>query len=217
MIEDLFPGEVVTVEATPAMYEAPLDEREAACLRPMAPGRRREFTAGRVCAREALRRLGVEGHALLPGVRRAPVWPVGIVGSITHCAGFCAAAVVRAVRLAGIGLDAEVVRPLPEEIVAMVGRAEELEELGVGAAPWVAHGPLLLFSAKESVYKAWYPLTGIELEFIDVRLRFSRDGRSFEAKIPELADGRARSLSISGSYRSEGGILLTAATITAAG
>jgi 4'-phosphopantetheinyl transferase EntD len=216
MIEGLFPDEVVTVEATPAMYEAPLDERESACLRPMAPGRRREFTAGRACAREALRRLGVKGHALLPGVRRAPVWPAGIVGSITHCAGFCAAAVARAERLSGIGLDAEEVRPLPAEIVALVGRADELEELRTGAAPWTRHGALLLFSAKESVYKAWYPLTGIELEFTDVRLRFGRDGRGFAAELPDVADDRARSLRIAGNFRSEGGVLLTAATITAA-
>src|SRR5688500_12466696 len=68
--------------------------------------RRREFGTVRYCARRALRQLGVPPVAILPGADRAPRWPAGVVGSMTHCAGYRAAVVARSHELGGVGTAA---------------------------------------------------------------------------------------------------------------
>jgi len=74
--------------------------------------RRREFTTGRACARAALSQLGIGPTAIPGGARGQPLWPPGIVGSITHCRGYCACAVARAERVVSLGIDAEANLPL---------------------------------------------------------------------------------------------------------
>lgn len=98
MIEELLPGSVVAVEAygaEAAVDDAPLYPEERAVVARAVAKRRREFTAVRVCARRAMEKLGVAAP-VLPGTRGAPGWPEGLLGSMTHCTGYCAAALVRA-------------------------------------------------------------------------------------------------------------------------
>ncbi|KPI14680.1 4'-phosphopantetheinyl transferase [Actinobacteria bacterium OK074] len=170
MIEELLPGPVVAVEAygDEAATDAPLyPEEEALIVRAVAK-RRREFTAVRACARRAMDKLGVPPQPVLPGERGAPQWPDGIVGSMTHCDGYCAAALVRATELASLGIDAEPHAVLPDGVldsVALPAERTRLRELA--AAHPAVHWDRLLFSAKESVYKAWFPLTGKWLDFAE--------------------------------------------------
>ncbi|WP_394816075.1 4'-phosphopantetheinyl transferase family protein, partial [Clavibacter michiganensis] len=77
------------------------------------PGRRAEFVTGRVLARRALAALGRRPGSIPVARDGAPVWPAGIVGSITHCVGLRACAVGRRDEHAGIGIDATPARPLP--------------------------------------------------------------------------------------------------------
>lgn len=147
--------------------------------------RRREFTTVRRCARLALGRLGVDPAPLLPGERGAPGWPAGIVGSMTHCAGYRAAAVAAAGQGLTIGIDAEPALPLPAGgVLASVTSETERERLTAYA---VAHPEIawdrLLFSAKESVYKAWFPLARRWLGFEDAELEFDTEGGTFTARI----------------------------------
>ncbi|MDQ1722092.1 MAG: hypothetical protein QOI26_1826, partial [Pseudonocardiales bacterium] len=114
----------------------------------------------------ALAELGVPPAPILPGARGAPAWPAGIVGSMTHCDGYRGAAVASEKHAASIGIDAEPHGPLPEGVLEAIARPEEhcwLAELAVSAP--AVHWDRLLFSMKESVYKAWYPLTGSWLDF----------------------------------------------------
>ncbi|MFG3102411.1 4'-phosphopantetheinyl transferase [Streptomyces sp. NPDC048182] len=178
MIEELLPECVVTVEAhgQDETGHTPLfPEEEAAVARAVAK-RRREFTVVRSCARRAMAKLGVPPQAVLPGERGAPVWPDGLAGSMTHCDGYCAAALVRAADLASLGIDAEPDGPLPEGVLAAVALPAEAERLARLAAdhPGV-HWDRLLFSAKESVYKAWFPLTGRWLDFSEADIRIAVD------------------------------------------
>lgn len=116
---------------------------------------------------------------VLPGERGAPRWPAGLVGSMTHCEGYCAAALVRATDLASIGIDAEPHEPLPEGVLDAVSLPTELTHLreltadGPGAHGHRVHWDRLLFSAKESVYKAWFPLTGKWLDFSEADIEFT--------------------------------------------
>jgi 4'-phosphopantetheinyl transferase EntD len=170
VIEELLPDSVVVAEmlGDEAIREAPLYPEEAAIVARAVPKRRREFSAVRACARRAMEKLGVPPQPIVSGERGAPRWPDGLIGSMTHCDGYCAAALARAADLASLGIDAEPQGPLPEGVDESVLLPSERERLGRLAAelPGV-HWDRLLFSAKESVYKAWYPLTGKWLDFME--------------------------------------------------
>jgi 4'-phosphopantetheinyl transferase EntD len=214
MLAGLLPSSVVAVEAFDDVPgEVPFPGEEGLVARAVA-SRRREFLTARRCARQALAGLGHPATAILAGPRREPLWPAGVVGSITHCAGYRAAAVVRRTDLAGVGIDAEPNSRLPEGVAEQVAFAEEREHLaGLTAAHPVTHWDRLLFSAKESVYKAWYPLTGRWLGFEDARLTFDPAATLFRARI--LIDGRRTDggtplTELVGRFRVERGLLLTA-------
>ena len=113
-------------DGEPALYP----EESAAVARAVAV-RRLEFARGRGCAREALAALGVAAGPIPVGPEREPVWPSGVVGSITHCEGFVAAVVARAADLRAIGLDVETAAPVGEDVGARVVHASERRpELG---------------------------------------------------------------------------------------
>ncbi|MEU0342627.1 4'-phosphopantetheinyl transferase superfamily protein [Streptomyces bobili] len=171
MIEELLPETVIAVEAhgedgVREFGDGPLYPQEEALVARAVAKRRREFTLVRSCARRAMEKLGVPPQAVLPGERGAPTWPAGLAGSMTHCDGYAAAALVRAADLASLGIDAEPHQPLPDGVLSAIALPAERERLRRLAAdrPEV-HWDRLLFSAKESVYKAWFPLTRKWLDF----------------------------------------------------
>ncbi|MEU2064810.1 4'-phosphopantetheinyl transferase superfamily protein [Streptomyces sp. NPDC013455] len=181
MIEELLPESVVAVEAhaDDPLWDAPLYPEEAALVVRAVAKRRREFAAVRGCARRAMEKLGVPPQAVISGERGAPRWPAGLVGSMTHCDGYCAAALVRATDLVSLGIDAEPHGPLPEGVGPSVFLPAELARLERLAERWPdVHWDRLLFSAKESVYKAWFPLTRKWLDFseADITLHPHADG-----------------------------------------
>jgi 4'-phosphopantetheinyl transferase EntD len=108
------------------------------------------------------------------GPRGAPNWPTGVVGSMTHCDGYRAATVAREREIASLGIDAEPASPLPEGTFGMVALGPEREHLAAltVARPGIAWDRLL-FCAKESVYKAWFPLTGRWLGFEEAQVELN--------------------------------------------
>jgi 4'-phosphopantetheinyl transferase EntD len=156
---------------------------EAAAVAGAVAERRREFGTVRYCARKALRRLGVPPVPIIPDPDRAPRWPAGVVGSMTHCAGYRAAVVARSRELGGVGIDAEPHAPLPAEAGDLVLREEERQRLFAlaGADPSL-HWDRIAFCAKEAVYKAWFPLTRGWLDFSDVSVTVHLDG-TFQARL----------------------------------
>lgn len=173
-MQELLPDTVVAVETFGEQPPVPLFPAEEAALVRAADKRRREFTAVRGCARRAMERLGAPVRPLPPGEGGAPEWPEGLTGSMTHCDGYRAAALVRAADLASLGIDAEPHAPLPEGVLgvtALPAEAERLRQL-TAERPGV-HWDRLLFSAKESVYKAWYPLTRRWLDFTEADIAFT--------------------------------------------
>ena len=92
-IAQLLPAGVASAEVEGEEPHGYLLAQEAAQIRGAGRSRRQEFTAARTCARQALRELGLPETAILRGEHREPLWPPGIVGSITHCALYSAAVV----------------------------------------------------------------------------------------------------------------------------
>jgi 4'-phosphopantetheinyl transferase EntD len=182
MIEALVPASA-SAELFSDVPESAMFPSEAAVVAGAIAERRREFGTVRHCAREALRRIGVPAVPVLPGEDGAPRWPAGVVGSLTHCAGYRAAAVARAGELRGIGIDAEPHAAIRAEVLDLILRDEERAGLRAlaDAQPGV-HWERVLFCAKEAVYKAWFPQTRRWLEFVDVAIAVHRDG-TFSARV----------------------------------
>lgn len=225
MIEELLPGAVVVVEAhaheaAAAVEGIELYPEEEAVVARAVEKRRREFTLVRACARRAMEKLGVAPRAIVPGERGAPGWPDGLTGSMTHCEGYAAAALVRAVDLASLGIDAEPHDVLPEGVLTAIALpAEETRLRRLTADHPSVHWDRLLFSAKESVYKAWFPLTRRWLDFseADIELTVGPDGRSGALRarllVPgPVVDGR-RVDTFDGRWTVRDGLLATAVTI----
>ncbi|MDG9715915.1 4'-phosphopantetheinyl transferase [Streptomyces sp. DH24] len=226
MIEELLPDTAVVVESHGGedADEARLYPEEEALVARAVAKRRREFAGVRSCARRAMEKLGVPPQPVLVGERGAPRWPDGVVGSMTHCAGFCGAALARAGDLASVGIDAEPAGPLPQGVLTAVALPAEAERLARLAAerPEV-HWDRLLFSAKESVYKAWFPLTGKWLDFSEADIEIfadpgDRPGGTFRAALlvpgPRVGDRRVDHFD--GRWTAQGGLLATAVSITPA-
>jgi 4'-phosphopantetheinyl transferase EntD len=167
MLEELLPRPAVCAETFTDPAGPPvLFPEEEAVVAGAVDRRRREFATVRRCARTALAALGVAPGPILPGRLRAPVWPEGVVGSMTHCEGYRAAAVARAAEVVTLGIDAEPHEPLPGREPDVVARPEERERLAGLRARWPeVCWDRLLFSVKECVYKAWFPVTGRWLGF----------------------------------------------------
>src|SRR5918999_1195721 len=124
MIETLVPASA-SAELFADAPESAMYSVEAAAVAGAALERRREFATVRYCARRALRRLGVPAAPIVPDADRAPRWPDGVVGSMTHCAGYRAAVVARTGELRGVGIDAEPHAPLPADVFDFVLRDDE--------------------------------------------------------------------------------------------
>ena len=181
MIERLVPDTVVVVSTREEAREIELFPEEERSVGRAVEKRRREFTTGRACARLALRRLGIATVAIPSGERGEPLWPSGVVGSITHCRGYRACAVAKAEDVVAVGIDAEVHEPLPDGVLEQVAFGRELEMVADRGAG--VRLDRLLFSAKEAVYKAWFPLAHRWLGFEDVELTVDVGRAEFRARL----------------------------------
>jgi 4'-phosphopantetheinyl transferase EntD len=187
---------------------APLPEEEPLVARSVAK-RRNEFVTVRYCARLALEELGQPPVPILKGEKGEPCWPDGIVGSLTHCAGFRGAVVGREADVRSVGIDAEPHDVLPDGVLDAVSLPVERAELA--ALPNELHWDRILFCAKEATYKAWFPLTQRWLGFEDAHITFDSDG-GFVSRI--LIDPAALSgpplTELRGRWSVTGGLVLTA-------
>src|SRR4051794_18809035 len=184
LLGTLLPATVAVAEAFGDQPDISVFPGEEDLVATASEGRRREFVTGRRCAREAMAQLGLPPVPIRTGPRREPLWPPGGVGAITHCRGFRAAAVARAADLDGLGIDAEPHQELPpgvRDLVVAEGDEAMLRDLAA-AAPGT-HWDRVLFSAKESVYKAWFPLTGRWLGFEEASLAISPSAGTFTARV----------------------------------
>lgn len=165
--------------------QAPLFDVEEAAIIKAVQRRRAAFRAGRTCAREALSKLGARPCAVPVASDRQPVWPPGIVGSISHAPGWATAVVASAHDFRGIGVDMEEDAPLNPEVREMICRPEELSKLPptlVIRRKQIDTGKLV-FSIKEAIFKAVYPSTSIYLGFQHACVWFDNDTKRFHARL----------------------------------
>ena len=179
------------------------------------PKRRLEFLAGRHCAGAALERLGYGGAPIPIGPRGAPVWPAGVVGSITHAGGFAAAAVARRSDAAAIGLDAE---PLMDarrarEVAPEIATPEELDALR-GDLEEDAFLTTTVFSAKEALFKCLHASVGRYFDFLDARVvGLDRDAGAFDVELRTTLGPFNRGTQFRGRFLRDGAFVRTGITL----
>ncbi len=152
-----------------------LSERERALVERAIDKRKREFATGRRLARAALQTLGLTGVELLNGSDRAPIWPEGVRGSISHCDRSAVVAVTRAEH-GTVGVDIEHRDELKRELWKTVFLPDEIRALDATFSADVrGRMALVLFSAKESLYKAQYPRTATFMGFHELHVAIVPD------------------------------------------
>lgn len=213
LVRSLLPAFVHVAEMDPrtADPEALLPE-EAACVTRAVEKRRREFAAGRGMAHRLLRDLGWPSDApLLPGARREPCWPEGVLGSISHTDTWAAVAIARASECEILGIDVERDSPLKEDVAERICSADELARIRASTPDPEARGRLakLVFSAKEAAYKAQYPHSKMFLGFDAMAIEWDPDGGSFVARFCVDAPPFAAGETWTGQFRCSGSLLAT--------
>jgi 4'-phosphopantetheinyl transferase EntD len=168
-----------------ASVENELLEGEKQILSTFAsPKRRREFALGRKAARCALKQIGfVNKYAILRGEEREPLWPDGFIGSITHAKSYAVAACCPSELASGVGIDLQ--------------DTSKMRNIGIykficteHEAKWLSNSEennqqsyAKFFSAKESIYKAFYIASKYKLRFKDVNLSWIQADRAFSGEL----------------------------------
>lgn len=174
--------------------------------------RRREFRAGRALAREAMAGLGLPPQPVPAGPDRAPQWPQGVSGAISHSAGLCAAAIARTDDgIAALGLDIEPAEALDPGLVGEICTPEEEAWLAASPAPGLL--ARALFSAKECAYKGQYPLSRTVLGFHAMSIALDLAAGRFRARFEEAAGPFAAGDEMEGRIIIAGGHILTGLTL----
>jgi 4'-phosphopantetheinyl transferase EntD len=192
----------------------PLPE-ETACLSPNAvEKRRREFAAGRTAARAAMADLGLPQRAIPVGPKRAPVWPAGVTGSITHTRS-CAAAVaaLEGDDLRALGIDLEEDTPLEEKLVPSICSLREQDWLKRQENP--GQMAKVIFSAKEAAYKCQYFLSGRFFGFDGMELELDTSRGHFVAEFTGDQPPFAKGARIAGCFAIGAGLIATGAELRA--
>lgn len=161
----LLPPECVVAVQRYDSPDIPLPPVNDPALNRAIEKRRREFSAGRAAAATALSRLDVFDRIVPVGENRNPLWPGGIVGSITHTAGLAMAVVARQEKIIGLGLDLEPAGAVKEELWQSLFTPTEITWLAGKSREQRARWATVIFCAKESFYKLQYPLTGQWVDF----------------------------------------------------
>ena len=205
----LGPGVAVSACRIDTADTALFPEEQAAIARAI-PARQAEFAAGRQAARAAMAVLGHTPAAIPMAADRAPLWPPGLTGSITHSDGLALAAVAPVSTTRGLGLDLEPDTPLAADLWPTILLPEERAWLK--NQPREAHATLAkrVFSAKEATYKAQYALTGTFLEFGDISISYAPDARSFTAHFRRSAPPLTQGTTLGGQQSISAGLILSA-------
>lgn len=173
----------ITDQTTPS-----LDPREQSILSDRTVARRKvEFALGRAAAHRVLEELGVASEPILKGTLGEPLWPAGVVGSITHGYGLALAAAAPDSVASGIGIDLESAGRYFPGLVDQIAVDEEGEWLSTLPEAEMAKAAIELFAIKESFYKAFSARVGGYFGF-DAAQAERRDGHYDVWFVKELAE-----------------------------
>jgi len=155
---------------TSNQYELPLDKLSISSNHQFSPKRLTDFSTGRYCAIKALEQLGIKDAIIPIGIDREPIWPDGIVGSISHCDSLVGAIVAKKSEHISLGLDIEEIGRVTSDLWDLVFTENEKVYLNVLTGRKLEEQSTAIFSIKEAFYKFQHPLTKTFLDFLDVEV-----------------------------------------------
>jgi 4'-phosphopantetheinyl transferase EntD len=211
ILRSLFPPGVEVEAGWSGEIDGPLFPEEEVLIERAVEKRRRTFRAGRVLARRALMRLGFPAAPIL-ATDRWPVWPEGVLGTISHTDECCVVAVTRRGEILGVGVDVEVDGVATEGVFRQIATPGEIEWLHGCAEPGV--WATVLFSVKEAFYKSLATIHPHFVSFHDVRLEI--DIEASTVRVVPLDDGVRSSLTgvcVDASWRRKGGWVFAAVVL----
>lgn len=209
----VLPTDMAIVARDPRRLPIATEPEEMAAVKGAVPRRLAEFHAGRAAARAAMVALGFPPRPIPMGPDRAPIWPEGLTGSISHSESACVAAVGLRGDWVSVGVDLEEATPLDPLLVAEVCTKAEQVWLGKQLPSERGLMAKLIFSAKEAVYKAQYPLSGELFGFDALELRIDRELCTFEAVFQSPQGPIAAGAILTGSYAHAAGLLVTGVAV----
>jgi len=153
---------------TSNQYELPLDKLSISSNHQFSPKRLTDLATGRYCAIKALEQLGIQDATIPIGADRAPIWPEGIVGSISHCDSLAGAIVSKKKDHISLGLDIEEIGKVTPDLWDLVFTENEKSYLHSISDTEREAQSTAIFSLKEAFYKFQFPITRTFLDFTDV-------------------------------------------------
>lgn len=216
MIERILPASVATAEEFSRNYIDVLFPDGDGII--ASEGSSGEFSATRACARAALGQLPFLGEfSLISQFHGAPRWPTGMTGSTTYCAGYRAVAVALTRDVVSLGVDAELNETLPDDdMLDLIASREERKHLDRLAAriPGICWDRLL-FSAKLSAYKTWFPLESwwLNLKLANIVINAYEGTFTAELLAPGPVVGGAPVTEMCGRWLAHEEILVTAVVV----
>jgi 4'-phosphopantetheinyl transferase EntD len=212
-LKSLFPDDVAIAHDDPRAARSGFLDEEERYVAHAIPRRKREFHAGRACAGNAMNALGLKRVPIPAANDRSPVWPDGVVGSISHCDTLCVAAVgLKADGYLSMGLDVEPAEALPADLFDAICTRQEQDWLEDRPSSERALLVRTIFSAKEATYKCQYPLTGMMMDFQDLEISLGTDsfGATFRKDIKDFTKGTV----LPGSLAVQDGYIFAAMVMT---
>lgn len=132
--------------------------------------RQRSYLAGRACAQILYQRYGISWDQLFPATgpltsQRCPQWPKGFVGSISHSRHLAIACLQPVKHCLSVGVDIEEIIQT-ERMDRLRKRILHPDEDWVNTPQALS----LVFSFKESLYKALHPILDRYIGFQEIRV-----------------------------------------------
>ncbi|AHD01687.1 4'-phosphopantetheinyl transferase family protein [Leisingera methylohalidivorans] len=190
--------------------------QEAAGLSPNAAAKRRnEFAAGRSAAHLAMKQLGLPPVPVPVGSDRAPVWPEGLVGSLTHTKSCAMAVLARTGDVQALGIDIEEDTPLKDELLPAI--CSEREQAWLRRQDNPGQMAKVIFSAKEAAYKCQYTLSRAFYGFDGMELEFDLAAGAYQAVFTAGRPPFARGEAVGGRFAIGAGLIITTAEIRGRG
>lgn len=198
IIKALFPNNIIVYGMAIKANDYDISSEELNYCKDMPYLRAKEFIAGRFCCKKALESIGVNKQPILRSNEGLPIWPEGICGSITHSQEYCAVAIGSQDEVKSIGIDCEIItfmNAFEKKVICTEIELQWLENLSENSD----HVTSLFFSAKESVFKCQYQITGKWLDFQDVDVFIDFENNSFQvettdttvqAVVPNVFEGK---------------------------
>jgi 4'-phosphopantetheinyl transferase EntD len=169
---------VITADCERGLYPT-----ESAAIENAVAKRRREFAAGRVCARNAMVRLGIQACPIPVGAMGEPVWPDGVKGSITHDGGYAIVGLAAANDIGLLGIDLARSDPLGG-LTKLICTDDEIADMPRWRSSFRDCDPFkVVFSLKEAVYKCLFPIVRRIFDFHDVTVRLDSEDETAEIEL----------------------------------